>query len=174
MHAKHIRPSTFWSAPFRLHFVTTDFTDDTDWLDLIRGISAIRGQNPFQTDDAMLLRGCDLTDEFSWRIIMAQIATRIAERRQSPRRFISIEPPGVMLVNHLTPGGSAIPDAQVLNMSEGGAAIRSPLPITPGERIAFNVGAGNAPVLCQVLACDRHAEGGFHVRCKCILGGFDL
>ena len=98
----------------------------------------------------------------------------VSERRQSRRVQIAIEPPGVMLVNHLTPGGSAIPDAQVLNLSEGGAAIKSPIVMIPGDRIAFNIGNGHAPILCQVLACDRHPDGGFHVRCKCILGGFDL
>jgi len=100
--------------------------------------------------------------------------TGVAERRRSRRVNIAIEPPGVMLINHLTPGGSAIPDAQILNVSQGGAAIQSPVPIIPGDRIAFNVGGGNAPILCQVLACDRHPDGGFHVRCKCILGGIDL
>ena len=105
---------------------------------------------------------------------MAHTYVGVAERRQSRRVRIAIEPPGVILINHQTPGGSAIPDAQVLNVSQGGAAILSPTAIVPGDRIAFNVGGGHAPVLCQVLACDRHPEGGFHVRCKCILGGIDL
>ncbi len=113
---------------------------------------------------------------------MAQTYVGVAERRQSRRRRIAIEPPGVILINHQTPapapapggGGNAIPDAQVLNVSQGGAAIHSPVLIVPGNRIAFNVGGGNAPILCQVLACDRHPEGGFHIRCKCILGGIDL
>ena len=105
---------------------------------------------------------------------MTDTLTRLQERRKSRRMQITIEPPGVMLVNRQHPGGSAIPDAQILNLSEGGAAIRSPRAILPGERVAFNVGGGNAPVLCQVLACDLHPEGGFHVRCRCLLGGFDL
>lgn len=105
---------------------------------------------------------------------MPQTYVGVAERRQSRRKQIAIEPPGVILINHQTPGGSAIPDAQVLNVSQGGAAIQSPVLILPGDRIAFNIGGDNAPILCQVLACDRHPEGGFHVRCKCILGGIDL
>jgi hypothetical protein len=104
---------------------------------------------------------------------MTPLGTGIQERRGSARRRIRIEPPGVILVNHAV-GGTAIPDADVLNLSEGGAAIKSPTPIVPGDRIAFNVGQGHAPVLCQVLACERHPEGGFHIRCKCILGGFNL
>jgi hypothetical protein len=104
---------------------------------------------------------------------MLQPATRLIDRRQSPRVRIAIEPPGVIRVNHAQ-GGAAIPDADVLNLSEGGAAIRSPSPLVPGERVAFNVGGGHAPVLCQVLACERQPDGAFLIRCKCILGGFDL
>jgi len=104
---------------------------------------------------------------------MSQSAVRLQDRRRSPRVRIAIEPPGVIRVNHAQ-GGTAIPDADILNLSEGGAAISSPTPLLPGERVAFNVGGGHAPVLCQVLACDRQADGSFHVRCKCILGGFDL
>lgn len=89
------------------------------------------------------------------------------------RKTIRIEPPGLVPVN-IDAGGSPIPDAEVLNLSEGGAAIRSPKALLPGERVAFNVGGGRPPVLCQVIACDRQADGWFAVRCKCILGGFDL
>jgi len=104
---------------------------------------------------------------------MSQAATRLEDRRKSTRVRIRIEPPGVIRVNHAQ-GGAAIPDAEILNLSEGGAAITSPSPLVPGERIAFNVGGGHAPVLCQVIACDRQADGAFLIRCKCILGGFDF
>lgn len=100
---------------------------------------------------------------------MSQPMTTSQERRDA----IRIEPPGLMPVN-FDNGRESIPDAEVVNISEGGAALRSPKPLIPGERIAFNVGGGRAPVLCQVLACHRAQDGWFHVRCKCILGGFDL
>ncbi len=91
------------------------------------------------------------------------------ERRATMR----LEPPGLMPVN-FEAGGQPIPDAELINLSVGGAALTSPSPVVPGERVAFNVGGGRAPVLCQVLECTRQDDGQFFIRCKCVLGGFDL
>lgn len=97
-----------------------------------------------------------------------------ADRREHERRrAIRLEPPGLVLVDFEN-RSEPIHDAEVLNLSEGGAALRSPSPVTPGERVAFNVGGGRPPVLCQVIGCERMDDGWFRVRCKCILGGFDL
>ena len=95
-------------------------------------------------------------------------------QREERRQSIRIEPPGLMSVNYQTNGGEPIADAEVLNLSVGGAELRSPKAIVPGDRIAFSVGGGHATITCQVLACDRLEDGWFHIRCKCILGGFDL
>jgi hypothetical protein len=96
------------------------------------------------------------------------------ERRRYERgKGIPLEPPGLMLVD-FEQQNEPIADASVLDMSVGGAALRSKSPIVPGERVAFNVGGDNPPVLCLVVACDRMEDGWFRVRCKCILGGFDL
>lgn len=92
---------------------------------------------------------------------------------ENRRSSIRLEPPGLMPVN-IAAGGLPIPDAELLNLSVGGAALSSPSPLIPGERVAFNVGGGRAPVLCQVLDCTRQDDGSFHIRCKCVLGGFDL
>ena len=89
------------------------------------------------------------------------------------RRSLRLEPPGLMLVS-VAYGGESVPDAEILNMSEGGAALRSPRVLVPGDRVAFNVGGGRPPVTCQVLECSSQSDGWFIVRCKCILGGFDL
>lgn len=95
--------------------------------------------------------------------------TQHDDRRTNTR----LEPPGLMPVNFAA-GGQAIPDAELVNLSVGGAALTSPSPVVPGERVAFNVGGGRAPVLCQVLECTRQDDGSFYIRCKCVLGGFDL
>ena len=95
--------------------------------------------------------------------------TTATERRTG----IRIEPPGIMPMS-VEAHGNAILNAEVLNLSTGGAALRSPKVMTPGERIMFAVGRERAPVTCIVLACEKLDDGWFHVRCKCILGGFDL
>jgi len=100
---------------------------------------------------------------------MADASTKTSERRRS----IRLEPPGLLLVS-VAYGGESVPDAEILNLSEGGAAIRMPRVLLPGDRVAFNVGGGRPPVTCQVLNCSSEADGWFVARCKCILGGFDL
>ena len=100
---------------------------------------------------------------------MSNSTKTVTERRRS----IRIEPPGIMSMN-VESAGNPIPNAEVLNLSTGGAALRTPKPLIPGERILFNVGGNHAPVTCSVIACEKQPDGWFHVRCKCILGGFDL
>jgi hypothetical protein len=95
--------------------------------------------------------------------------TADADRRRHPR----IEPPGLMIVSAY---GSMrnIADATVLNISVGGAALQTSEPILPGERLSFSTGDGRAPVHCQVLTCAEVDDGQYLIRCRCILGGFDL
>lgn len=67
-------------------------------------------------------------------------------------------------------------DVQVLNVSPSGVAVRTQAPIRVGERLRFSVHAAvpsPAPVLAEVLACDPLDDGGYRVRCRCLLGGFD-
>lgn len=100
-------------------------------------------------------------------------AARTERRHHDRGAGIPIEPPGIVRIN-FDQQQDPIADAQVLNMSPGGAALRSRSPVVPGERIAFNLGQGHPPVLCGVLGCERTDDGWFRIRCKCILGGFDL
>ncbi|MEX2216098.1 MAG: PilZ domain-containing protein [Phycisphaeraceae bacterium] len=100
---------------------------------------------------------------------MGNTSTKTSDRRRS----IRLEPPGLMLVS-VAQGGESVPDAEILNMSEGGAAIRVPRVLVPGDRVAFNVGGGRPPVTCSVIECSSQSDGWFVARCKCILGGFDL
>lgn len=87
------------------------------------------------------------------------------------RRALRIEPPGLIRVEA---GGDAIAEAEVLNISTNGAAVRLRKPVLPGERVAFSVGGGRAPITAQVIACELGEDGWFRIRCRCILGGFDL
>ena len=76
-------------------------------------------------------------------------------------------------MDHITPGES-MPDVEVINISKGGVALKTLLPVNPGEHLVFSTQFDEAPVHCEVLACDELPEGGFRLRCKCILGGFSV
>lgn len=67
-----------------------------------------------------------------------------------------------------------ISDAQVLNVSMGGVAIKTRVPMRPGERLSFSTDLHAPPILAEVLACEPldDAEPCFRVRCRCLLGGF--
>lgn len=67
-----------------------------------------------------------------------------------------------------------ISDARVLNLSRSGVAIRTGVPLRVGDRLSFTVSTGAPPILAEVLASDRTEEGDYVVRCRCLLGGFDV
>ncbi len=101
-----------------------------------------------------------------------QRSVQQAERRAEDR----IDPEQRMHVSRAVPVRTLY-DAQVLNVSPTGVAIRTGSPIRVGERLRFSVNAAvpsPAPVLAEVLACEPMDDGGYRVRCRCLLGGFDV
>ncbi len=92
-----------------------------------------------------------------------------SERRRQPRKRAK-EPIGVSRVVPALP----VSDAEVLNVSANGVAIRTRIALKPGMRLSFSTGSGRPPVLAEVLAADPEADGSFRVRCRCLLGGFEV
>ena len=90
----------------------------------------------------------------------------VDDRRAHPR----IAPPGIIRVGHEAPGES-IGNAEIVNMSHGGVAIRCQQPVKIGERLVFSTIDGLPPVLCEVLESRPLDDGWHHVRCRCVLGG---
>lgn len=97
------------------------------------------------------------------------------ERREHPRVQMSdmpqIDPPGVTCLDR---GGVPIRNAVILDMSVGGVALLSDMQVSLGEHLMFTTGSFRAPTHCEVLACDIEPNGGYRVRAKCIMGGFDV
>lgn len=96
------------------------------------------------------------------------LAASIAERRRAARH----EPKGPIGVSRVTP---VLPlgDAQVLNTSAGGVALRTRVAVKVGERLSFRAADNAPPILAEILAVDPEPDGAFRVRCRCLLGGFD-
>ncbi len=63
-------------------------------------------------------------------------------------------------------------DAEVLNVSASGLALKTRAPLPPGERLSFLVHPTAPPVVAEVLACESLDAEFFRVRCRCVLGGF--
>jgi hypothetical protein len=96
-----------------------------------------------------------------------------AERRRADRTA----PPAAIHVAKAVPVRTLF-DVKVLNVSGAGVALCSPEPLPVGERLRFTTGADQPPILAEVLQCAALPEGsehgqGFHVRCRCLMGGFD-
>lgn len=67
-----------------------------------------------------------------------------------------------------------ISDAQVINVSSQGIAIATRMPLHPGARLSFFPDPAMPKVTAQVLACEPLEDGRFRLRCRCILGAFDV
>ena len=91
------------------------------------------------------------------------------DRRRQPR----IQPPGLLVVTRFG-DMRRITNALVINISEGGAALRIAEAIAVGERLSFTVAPNQPPVHCEVLECTRVDDNNYELRCKCILGGFEM
>jgi hypothetical protein len=91
------------------------------------------------------------------------------ERRRQPRKRAK-EPMGVSRIVPALP----VSDAEILNISANGVAIRTRVALKPGMRRSFSTGSGRPPVLAEVLATETEADGSFRVRCRCLLGGFEV
>lgn len=106
--------------------------------------------------------------------MLSLLRSPVGERRREPRvAWLHIEPPGVTIVDFEGPQRT-LAHTHVLNVSRTGAALSTPDWVEPGVRLAFSVGGNRAPVLCEVLACEKEPDGRHRVRCRCVLGGFDV
>ena len=90
------------------------------------------------------------------------------ERRRYERKALS----GPVRVQRLKPV-LPISDAEVIDVSSGGIAIRTAVPIRVGEQLSFQVNPSQEPMIATVLATDRFEDGTYRVRCQCLLKQFD-
>lgn len=91
-----------------------------------------------------------------------------AERRAQAR----LEPLGPIGVRKMLPV-TPLADVEVLNISSKGVAIRTRVALKAGDRLSFTTGAAVPPILAKVLACDPMDDGGYRVRCECLMGEFE-
>ncbi len=63
-----------------------------------------------------------------------------------------------------------VADAQVINTSDGGAALRTRAGLKLGDRLSFYRRADSPPVLGEVLASQEMDDGWYIVRCRCLVG----
>ena len=95
--------------------------------------------------------------------------TAQAERRAEPRTTPASHV-GVRRVMPVMP----LSDAEVLNISASGVAIRTRVPLKAGERLSFAPGVDCPPILAEVLACEPVEDDIYRIRCRCLLGTFDI
>jgi len=65
-----------------------------------------------------------------------------------------------------------IADAKVINVSRGGVAILTRVPVSVGERLSFSTSEHLPPVLVEVIGVEEQ-DGQFRVRGRCLLGAFE-
>jgi hypothetical protein len=94
--------------------------------------------------------------------------TEQADRRTQPRS----EPLGPIGVRKMLPV-TPLADVEVLNISPRGVAIRTRSALKVGDRLSFTTSAAAPPILAKVLACDPLDDGGYRVRCECLMGQFE-
>ncbi len=94
--------------------------------------------------------------------------TQQAERRRHTRRA----PAQRIRVTKAVPV-LPLSDAQVINVSRDGIALRTLTPMHPGERLSFIAEPHAPPILAVVLACESLPDGAFRIRCRCLLGEFE-
>ena len=102
------------------------------------------------------------------------------ERRRQPRR----KPQGSISASTIVPP-IPLTDAEVLDVSTGGIAIKTRVPLKVGDRMSFRISAqgvtlgfrseasGPAPILAVVLAVEPMEAGFYRVRCRALLGAFE-
>ena len=67
-----------------------------------------------------------------------------------------------------------ISDATILNVSASGIAIQTAVPLKVGERMSFSTTPNMPPILGEVLGCEATGDNQFRIRCRCLLGNFDV
>ena len=99
---------------------------------------------------------------------MSRTVTQVSERRRETRRM----PRHRVRVHRALP---VVPlsDAQVLNVSDSGVALRTGVPLRKGDRLSFSIGDELPRILAEVLAVEPLDGQAFRVRCRCLLGGFE-
>lgn len=102
------------------------------------------------------------------------------DRRRHARR----KPTGAIAASTIVPP-IPLTDAEVLDVSSTGIAIKTRVPLKVGDRMSFRIPASGfatfnrgdnlnaAPILAQVLACEPLEHGFFRVRCQALLGAFE-
>ena len=90
-----------------------------------------------------------------------------AERRQHPRHA----PEGRIHVMRVLPN-IPLSDAEVVDTSLGGLALRTRVALQPGDRLSFYLWTQAPPILGEVLAREEQEDGWFLVHCRCLVGGF--
>ncbi len=100
---------------------------------------------------------------------MVDPSNQPADRRKEPR-FPATQSIRVRRTIPILP----LSDAAVLNVSAGGVAIRTRVPLKPGDRLSFTADQGCPPILAEVLAVEPLDDGYLRARCRCLLGGFDV
>lgn len=103
---------------------------------------------------------------------MSREAPRQAERRREPRVELAGEG-GSIRVTRAVPI-IPISDAQIINISPSGVAIRTRVPLKVGDRLSFAPSEYLAPILTEVLGVEPLGEGYYRVRCRCLLGSFEV
>lgn len=100
---------------------------------------------------------------------MVRLNLLVTDRRSEPR-FVPEWPIQVYRAGSM----ELIGDAQVLDVSAGGAAFRTRTALNEGEQLAFTTEQRTSPIIGEVLACQPLEDGYYHVRCRCLVGGFGL
>jgi len=101
-----------------------------------------------------------------------------SERRRHPRKKANVPIAASTMVPPIP-----LTDAEVIDVSISGIAIRTRVPVKPGDRMSFRVpaqgltlrvdGGGGAPILAVVVACEPMEGGFYRVRCRALLGAFE-
>jgi hypothetical protein len=89
------------------------------------------------------------------------------DRRRERRR----PPGGPIGVRQMSPV-LPLSDAEVLDISKSGVALRTRVPLRVADRLSFTTGPQRPPVLAEVLAVEPLDGEWFRVRCRCLLGDF--
>jgi hypothetical protein len=66
-----------------------------------------------------------------------------------------------------------ISDAEIINISPNGIALRTRVPLKPGDRLSFSPHDHFPAILGEVLGVEPLVEGYYRVRCRCLLGSFE-
>ncbi len=88
------------------------------------------------------------------------------ERRRYPRAAT-----GAPIRVSKAPATLPLSDVAVLNVSRGGIAIETRVPLNRGDRLSFTTDVHLPPILAEVLNVES-GRGRFVVRCRCLLGEF--